>query len=89
MIYKPLTDRRWKGYTLDELQDQIMLNDVRIMVKKDAVRSAADNIKGKTGAVKTAGILSVVLSYIDYIKMGIGLVGKVKSIIAQFRHNKA
>ena len=85
MILKPLTDHNWRGYTLEEIQEQSLINDYRIMAKKNAVRAKVSDLKGNSKVATTVNAFSVLMSYIDYIKMGISLFGKVKTLISNYR----
>lgn len=83
---KPLTDRRWRGYTLDQLQAQRSINDARIMVQKIALKHEFDSLK--TSRKRDTGIFNKVinaLGYVDYAVLGISLARRVSSIISHFR----
>ncbi len=86
MIMKPLTDRKWKGYTLDELQHQRTINDARILVQKMALKHQIDRLQ--TTRKRDKGVFQKMLSalsYVDYAVLGITLARRVASIISRLR----
>lgn len=86
MIMKPLTERKWKGYTLDELQHQRTVNDARILVQKMALEHQINVMQTTRKRDKSIAqkILSA-LSYVDYAVLGITLARKVASIVSHLR----
>lgn len=75
MILKPLTDRRWNGYTLDEIQEQLALTDARIMMRKRALGRtlktavSADAITSATGPVaKISGLLNLIVAAVMLVR---------------------
>lgn len=86
MIMKPLTDRRWQGYTLNELQAQKAINDARIMVQKLALEHQFNSLK--TRRERGQGMFSRMLSaltYVDYAVLGVTLVRRIASIVSRFK----
>lgn len=88
MILKPLTDRRWRGYSLDELQEQIVVNDVRIMMQKKALLEKVDGLKFKASNAKASTAFTTAYKYIDYIVLGITLLRKLIPFFSRFRKKK-
>ena len=86
MIMKPLTDRRWQGYTLNELQEQKTINDARIMVQKLALEHQFQTLK--TTRQREKGMFSRMLNaltYVDYAVLGVTLVRRIASIVSRFK----
>lgn len=86
MIMKPLTDRKWKGYTLEELQHQRTVNDARILVQKMALKHRIDALQATRQRDKNVvqKMLSA-LNYVDYAVLGLTLARKVASILSHLR----
>ena len=81
MIMRPLTDRKWRGYTFDELQEQILVNDIRIEIQKKRIEKRAEPIRqiGKSGKNIVSTAFSF-LDYFDYIRLGFTVIRKVRSL---------
>ena len=45
MILKPLTDHKWNGYNFDELQEQLVINQARIIMTRKSLDRKVSNIK--------------------------------------------
>ena len=78
--------KTWKGYNFDEIREQIVLNDARIMIQKikiqddiKALRTARSNNKSTFKKLFSA------LSYVDYIVMGITLIRKLRPLFKAFK----
>lgn len=85
-LMKPLTDRRWRGYTLDELQTQRSINDARIMVQKISLSHELASLR--TGQSARRGIFKKMvgaLGYVDYAVLGVMALRRISSIISRFR----
>lgn len=89
MILKPLTNHEWRGYTLDELQEQQIITDARIMMQKKALVKKVDSLKsnaaGDTAAMKK---MSTVVTYIDYFMFAVSLFRKIIPYISRWRKNR-
>lgn len=86
MILKPLTDRNWKGYTLDQLQENLLLTDTRIMLRKKALQAGIKDIQETAaGGTDIPDTFSKVLRYLDYVALAVTLIRKIRPIIARFR----
>lgn len=89
MIIKPLTDRKWNGYTLEQLQDEKLLNDARIDIQKmrlkKKLQSFGNNVGGGKGVTKK--IFSA-LDYVDYIVLGMVILRKLKPLLSIFRKKR-
>ena len=83
MILKPLTDHKWEGYTLEELQEQMLLNDVRIARQKRELVRKFKTEKKKEKA--DGGWLSMVAPYLEYFAMAMAIFGKIRKIYQSFR----
>lgn len=86
MIMKPLTDRKWKGYSFEELQDQILVNEIRIdlLQKKIDRKSKPLREAGKSGK-NVMSIAMYLLDYVDYIRFGLTAFRKIRGL---FRRRK-
>ena len=89
MILKPLTDHRWKGYTLDELQEKILITDTHIMLQKKAIRKNVESFKKESKNSKNGtDFFSKILGYIEYIVMAISFIRRLRPIFARFSKKK-
>lgn len=80
------TDRRWKGYDFDELQEQIVLNDARIFAQKMVLDRRTESIRHMGGgATSFFKIAFSLFDYIDYITLGVNLFRKLRRL---FRKSK-
>lgn len=94
MILKPMTDRRWRGYTLDELQEQLVMTDVRIMMQKKKLKEKVSRIKPSfatsgTDGDSDSGPLNKIMNIIGYVSMGIGIIRKILPFIRKFRKKQS
>lgn len=91
MILKPLTDRSWKGYNFDELREQIAVNEARIMVQSKKIeRQAIDMKPPKLSSDKSAaGIITTILTYVDYLALGVSLFRKIRPLISALKSAKS
>ena len=87
MIIKPLTDHRWKGYTLEELQEQIAVNEARIMLQTRRIESNAKDMKPSANIAQNgyAGLFTTILTYAEYLVLGINMIRKIKPYLAALR----
>lgn len=86
---RTLTDRKWKGYTLDELQTQRQINDKRIEAQKMLLAADVDSVKNRESA--KSGIFKKFvnsLSYLDYAVLGVSAFKRISSLISLFRKKK-
>lgn len=89
MIIKPLTDHRWKGYTLDELQEQIVVNETMIMVQTQRLGKAAKKLKpGYSEDSNDNRLMTTIMNYANYLVMLIMLIRKIRPLIASLRKSK-
>lgn len=88
MIIKPLTDRKWRGYTFEELQDQRILTDARITIQKNLLEDRFRALRpgGNTGST-TRKVFSA-LGYLDYIMLGAALFRKIRPWLRFIRRKK-
>lgn len=88
MIIRPLTDHKWRGYTLEEIQDERIVNDARIEIQKTIIEDDFKSLRNG-GSLKESGrkLLSA-FNYIDYITLGITIFRKLRPILAFFRRKK-
>lgn len=87
MIVKPLTNRKWKGYSFEQLQDQRILNDARIAIQKTVIEEDVKNIKRVNFKDSSRRLFSA-LGYMDYIMLGITLVRKLRPVFKFFKRKK-
>lgn len=89
-MMKPLTDRRWPGYTLEELRAQKAINDSRIDVEKHDIQRALEILKSKQQTNNGSIFKKILgaLTYVDYAVMGITLIKKIAGIAGHFRRTK-
>ncbi len=86
---KTLTDRKWRGYTLDELQTQRKINDEKIAIQKSLLADEVVTLKTQRGA--ESGIFKKMingLSYLDYAVLGVSAFKRISSLISLFRKKK-
>lgn len=86
---KTLTDRKWRGYTLDELQTQRKINDEKIAIQKSLLADEVATLKTQRGA--ESGIFKKMingLSYLDYAVLGVSAFKRISSLISLFRKKK-
>ena len=86
---KTLTDRTWRGYTLDELQNQRKINDEKISIQKSLLTNEIATLKAQRGA--ETGIFKKMvngLSYLDYAVLGVSAFKRISSLISLFRKKK-
>lgn len=91
MILKPLTNRQWRGYSYDELQEQQALNETRIMLQKKALKEKISTLTGKkiTASDKPQTKFSKVFSYFEYVILGLNLFRKIRSVYEHFSKKKS
>lgn len=82
MILKPMTDRRWRGYSFEELQEQILINDARIEVRKHKLAERVNEIRNTP---EESGPVSGIMKAYRYFMTAKTFLRKIKSIIQRFR----
>lgn len=82
MILKPMTDRRWRGYSFDELQDQILITDARIEVRKKKLAEKVGELRAST---EQSQPVSGAIKAFRYIKTGVAAFRKIRMLISRFR----
>ena len=86
MILKPLTDRRWKGYTLDEIQEQLVVNEARLMIQRQSL-SKKIKLDEKSRAMNLKGTFTNILGYVDYIMLGVSLLRRIISLVKKRKNS--
>lgn len=78
-IVKPLTDHRWEGYTLDQLQEQMALTDARIMLQKKSLMKKAGNARMRHANFRTiAAQVGSLFTVADYVMMAVSLFRRLR-----------
>lgn len=80
---------KWKGYTFDELEEQILLTDARIMAQKVALRNKVEWIKTGKFIPGLGGKLFSALSYADYAVVGITAIRKLIKLFKSIKGKKS
>ncbi|MBD5171370.1 MAG: hypothetical protein HDT07_05100 [Bacteroidales bacterium] len=86
---KTLTDRNWRGYTLDELQAQRKINDDKIATQKAILAQEFADLK--TQRSSNSGIFKKMvngLSYLDYAVLGVTAFKRISSLVSLFKRKK-
>lgn len=83
---KGATNKPWRGYSFEELQDQILINEIRIHIQKKRLVRKTQPVKevGKSGKNLVSTIMSF-LDYADYLKVGFTIFRKIRGL---FRRKK-
>lgn len=88
MMVKPLTDRKWRGYTFEQLQDERILNDARIAIQKSLIDENVKNLKSGFTIKGTSKKILSVLGYTDYIMLGIAALRRLRPVFRFLRRKK-
>lgn len=88
MIIRPLTDRKWRGYSFDELQDQRILNDARIAIQKSVLEDRFKALKPGGMAKEASKGIFAALGYMDYVMLAISVFRKIRPLLRLFRRKK-
>lgn len=86
---KTLTDRNWRGYTLDELQAQRKINDDKIATQKAILAQEFADLKAQRSS--NSGIFKKMvngLSYLDYAVLGVTAFKRISSLVSLFKRKK-
>ena len=86
---KTLTDRNWRGYTLDELQKKKKINDDKIATQKAILAQEFADLK--TQRSSNSGIFKKMvngLSYLDYAVLGVTAFKRISSLVSLFKRKK-
>lgn len=81
---KHLTDNQWKGYSFQDLQEQILINEVRIHIQQRRLDRQVQPVRdiGKTGKNIVSTAMSL-LDYVDYLRFGLTAYRKLRSIFSR------
>ncbi len=82
-------DRKWKGYTLSQLRTQRVIVQARILIEKNRLEMAYDDVRMRRTRDKS--ILRRVLgalTVIDYGIMAAGIYKRVSAIVSHLRSNR-
>lgn len=92
MILKPLTDTKWKGYTLDQLRENMAVTDARIMLQTEALKARFQKKKDDETTEhpdSQTGAITKILGLVDYVLLVVSIVRKVRRIFARLSRKKA
>lgn len=82
MTLKHTTDKGWRGYNFDELQEQLILTDARIEVRKHKL---AGRVKEFCVSSEEKGPIAGAMKVYRYFQASKVYYRKIKSIIQRFR----
>lgn len=88
MIIKPLTDRKWRGYTLDQLQDERIVNDAKIEIQKSILENRFEYFKQLGGGKGAFKKVFSAMNYMDYIVLAFTIIKKLSPIFRFFKKKK-